>query len=321
MGIKYLNKYLINNCSNNAIHKCSISEFEGKIIAIDISIYLYKYIGKNALLENIFLMISTMKYYNIIPVFIFDGKPPAEKRELLYQRKIKKKEAEKEYNELQLKMTSSDDTGNLSQEELLDIQEKMDYLKTQFIRISDSDIKDVKLLIKACGVEYYEAEGEADILCCQMVLYGDAWACMSDDMDMFVYGCPRVIRQISLMNHTCMFYDMDIILKDLNISMELFRQIMVLSGTDYNVNEHINLHETMNWYKEYQNYLKNNNKNMSFYNWLLKYTKYIKNIVDVMKTYQMFIINNNNNFNNKKFEIKKEKREDLMKILLKEGFI
>lgn len=321
MGIKHLNKFLLNNCSKNGIYKCHFSKLANKTIVIDISIYLYKFIAKNALLENIYLMISVMKYYNIIPVFIFDGKPPIEKKELLYKRKMKKKEAEKEYKELQLKI-NSEEHNLISPEEYQDIQEKMEYLKTQFIRITDSDIQIVKKLINACGVEYYDADGEADILCCQLVLNGKAWACISDDMDMFVYGCPRVIRQISLMNHTCIFYDINNILKDLDMSMSIFREIMVLSGTDYNTNENINLHETIKWYNEYLLYLNNNKDcNITFYNWLLKYTKYIQNIDLLLKTHDMFIINYNHIFNNKTFKINEKNKDDLMCILAKEGFI
>ena len=39
--------------------------------------------GENALLENFYLMISIFREYNIIPLFVFDGKPPKEKNDLL----------------------------------------------------------------------------------------------------------------------------------------------------------------------------------------------------------------------------------------------
>ena len=40
MGIKNLNRYLKDNC-NEAIKQISLSDLNGKKIAIDISIYLY----------------------------------------------------------------------------------------------------------------------------------------------------------------------------------------------------------------------------------------------------------------------------------------
>ena len=48
MGIKYLNKYLQTNCSNS-ITQISLCELKGKKIVIDTSIYLYRFLGENAL--------------------------------------------------------------------------------------------------------------------------------------------------------------------------------------------------------------------------------------------------------------------------------
>jgi hypothetical protein len=71
MGIKDLNLFLRNNCQES-IKKLHISEISGKKIAVDISIYLYKFQGENALIENMYLMLSIFRNYNIITVFIFD---------------------------------------------------------------------------------------------------------------------------------------------------------------------------------------------------------------------------------------------------------
>lgn len=100
MGIKYLNKFLLNNCSKNSIKKVSFSFFSGKTIVIDTSIYIYKFVGEDSLIENMYLLISIFKKYNITPLFVFDGKPPIEKKELLIYRKNKKQDAEDEYNEI-----------------------------------------------------------------------------------------------------------------------------------------------------------------------------------------------------------------------------
>ena len=85
MGIRNLNRYLRDNCPES-IRCINISELSGKKIVVDISIYLYKYEAENALLENMYVMLSIFRYYNITPIFIFDGKPPIEKKELLIKR-------------------------------------------------------------------------------------------------------------------------------------------------------------------------------------------------------------------------------------------
>ena len=227
MGIPNLNKFLLNNCSAQAISKKHLSCFSGKKVVIDTSIYLYKFSGSNALMENMYLLISIFRYYNITPIFVFDGKPPDEKKDLLKQRHLDKQIAESKYNELKLKYETDPDDKN-------EIAIELDKLKKQFIRIKKESIVAVKSLMDACGVQHCDAPGEADQLCARMVISKQAWACMSDDMDMFVYGCTRVMRHISLLNHTVVFYNTNGILRELKIHMKDFRDIMIMSGTDYN---------------------------------------------------------------------------------------
>ena len=93
----------------------------------------------------------------------------------------------------------------------------------------------VKNLIRAYGATYYDAIGEADELCALLTVKDKVWACLSEDMDMFVYGCPRVIRYFSLLNHTAVLYDLNGILTSLGISQKELREICILSGTDYNI--------------------------------------------------------------------------------------
>jgi hypothetical protein len=103
------------------------------------------------------------------------------------------------------------------------------------------------------------APGEADALCAQMVLKHKAHACMSDDTDMFVYGCPRVLRHINLFDETMTMYNMTQILALLGMTMTEFRQICVVSGTDYtctarnNVTTfHLHFKLTLQLFKQYK---------------------------------------------------------------------
>ena len=87
MGIKNLNRYLLEKCSENAIKQKHLSIFSGKTLVIDTSIYLYKFAEEKALIENMYQLITIMRHYKIIPIFVFDGKPPKEKEELIQKRK------------------------------------------------------------------------------------------------------------------------------------------------------------------------------------------------------------------------------------------
>ena len=82
MGIQYLNKYLKNNCSNS-INKIHLSNLRKKIITIDTSIYLYRFASEGGIIDGMYQMITILLKYNIIPVFIFDGKPPKENKKQL----------------------------------------------------------------------------------------------------------------------------------------------------------------------------------------------------------------------------------------------
>ena len=272
MGIKNLNQYLLKQCSQNSILKIKLETLQNKVIVVDTSIYLYKFLVEGALMENIYFMISLFQYYKITPIFIFDGKPPPEKWELLKKRNWEKKEAEQKYILLKNSM-EEDDSAAIAE---------MEILKRKMIRLKNSDIQKVKELMDAFGVLHYEAPGEADQLCVYIVNSGIGWACMSDDMDMFLYGCNRLLRNLSLLNRHVVLYNTESILKDLDLNIRDFLEIMVLSGTDYNINGEFTLRKTLEWYKQYKceqlpklitqsgEDIKEDNNSTPFYGWLLQ---------------------------------------------------
>jgi len=323
MGIKHLNKFLREE-AQSSIKFISLDELSGKKISIDISIYMYKYSSEGVLLENIYLMLSTFRHFNIIPIFIFDGKPPPEKKELLLKRKEDKQDAEMEYNKLKKQLENNVIDDNEKQE----VINSMDLLKKKFVHISKNDIDDVKLLIRAYGATYYDAPGEADELCALLVIKNKVWACLSEDMDMFVYGCSRVIRYLSLLNRTAVLYDTKGILNNLGITQKELREICVISGTDYNCNNNNldnkivpSLHKTLSYFKKYHN----NNKLISFYEWLLEKTDYINNYEELVKIYDIFDLDKDHqkikHFENVKIINGPIMKDDVRKIIKREGFI
>jgi len=50
---------------------------------------------------------------------------------------------------------------------------------------------------------------------------------------MFVYGCPIILRYLSLLNRSVVSYNLKLILNELNLSFNDFQDICILSGTDY----------------------------------------------------------------------------------------
>ena len=321
MGIRHLNRFFKENASS-AIKQQNLSELSGKKIAIDISIYMYKYASDNALIENIYLMLSTFRHYNIIPVFIFDGKPPAEKDDLLRKRREDKKNAENEYNNMKQLLENN---ANMDDAERREIISNMDVLKKQFIYISKTDIEMIKQLISACGATYYDAVGEADELCVLLTIKGNVWGCLSEDMDMFVYGCPRVFRYLSLLKHTVILYDTKVILKTLGITQKNLSEICILSGTDYNTeadfkNGAHTLYDNLKHFKKYQK----DKSTLDFSEWLYNQPNYILDNDALSRINDIFELNNtssNIKFDKLKISNGAIDKEALDTILKNDGFI
>ena len=289
MGIRYLNRFLEDNCLKDSIKKTHLSKLKNKVMVVDTSIYLYRFLSENLLMENMYSFISILKKYKIKPIFIFDGKPPSEKKELLQQRRAEKKKAEEKYIELNNLLLNEDNPDNEDKKKIVNEMEK---LKRTFVKINDEDVKRVKNLMDAFGVNYYDAPGEADQLCGYLVKKNKAWGCISDDTDMFLYGCNYILRNINLLKHTCILYDKVSILKDLEMSENIFCEIMILSGTDYNIHSKTSLKETIRWYYKYLDYYyrcKKENKIIpTFYTWLVQNTKYITDYNNLLRIYQIF---------------------------------
>lgn len=329
MGIKLLNKFLKENCkSTNSIYTVHMSKLHGKTIVVDVSIYLYKYESDNTLIESIYTMISIFRHYHITPIFIFDGVAPTEKKELIESRLQKKRDAQNEYYKLkEMSRGCSDNTYEKNE-----IEEQMHSLKKKFVYMNKIKINKIKHLLDCYGITYFDAPGEADQLCAWLVINKLAWACLSDDTDMFVYGCNRVLRYFSLINHSSLLYDYDNILNELKVDHDTFKEICVLSGSDYCAGVGAGALNIIKIMQLYKNYL-SCKVDMTFCDWLginsniqinrdllLK----IKNMFDITKLDMSGLDGlgvdvgsyEKNNFNNKKIE-----KCELYNLLKEDGFL
>ena len=290
MGIRNLNK-LINKKCKDIIIKYKLKELENKTIVVDISIYLYKYKSYTNLFGYMYNMLMLFKKYNIYPIFIFDGKSPDEKKFLIEQRK-----KEKKMNEIEIKnIEKSINNYKINIDEL---NSKLLLLKKKVVKINKYDINNIKILFNMCNILYFDAEGEADFLCAELVKKNIAWACLSEDTDLFVYNCTRVLKNLDIINETVLFYDTSKILNKLKLNINEFRMICVVSGTDYfnNKCKNYNINYILNLYNEYktENILDNT---CHFYKWL-----YNKNIIlEYILLFYIELIFSYENINLKKY--------------------
>ena len=314
MGIQYLNNYIKKSTKPGSITKVTFIELANKIIAIDTSIYLYKFSLNNTLLESIYVMISLFKQHNISPIFVFDGVPPKEKDTIIKKRQNDKLIAKQKCEQLQEQLFNSTDIN-----EQTILNEDINNLKKRCLKLKKSDIQKVRNLMQAFGVCYIEAPGEADELCAKLVITEQAYACLSEDMDLFLYGCPRVLRYLSLTNSTFIIYYLDKILEDLKLTFKEFKEICVLSGSDYITNNHFNLYTVLKYYKQY----KECNDSQEFYMWLSK-SQNIDKMIDFYELYnayfmyQVSTIKLNININDCIKTINHNKIKEIMEL---EGFI
>lgn len=92
MGIQNLSK-ILKSKAPNAMVKRPLSAYMGYRVAIDTSIFLYKYMFVYGnVIDGLTRLVLVLLQNGILPVFVLDGKPPKEKSDLLKERKEKREE-------------------------------------------------------------------------------------------------------------------------------------------------------------------------------------------------------------------------------------
>jgi len=234
MGIKGLTS-LLRDKSPQSIDSIALSQYRGKRVAIDISIFLYKSLSNvrynGDYLRNsegkivshlIGIFHKTVLYLSvgITPIYIFDGKPPDEKRECIQGRKDKVEESKKRL-----------ECSDISDGEKCKLEKST-------IRLKKEHIDDVKHLFDLMGIGYIHNDvGEAEAYAAELCRMGYVHAVVTEDMDTLAYGCPRVIRNCldrKIKRNdvvTCISYDK--IIDEFGMSHDQFVDVCILCGCDY----------------------------------------------------------------------------------------
>ena len=259
MGIPHLNRQLRTRCPD-AIKKVELSSLSGKRIAVDASIYMYRAIADGNLVEGMFQLLSVIEHTGITPVLVFDGKAPIEKEDVLKERREKREKALIRQKEIEGLLLTCDD-----QDEKDELTAELASTKKATVKVTRRDGTAVRDLAMSMGVPFLEAEGEADALCAKLVNKKHVYACLSEDMDMFAYGCLRVLRYLSLLNRTAILYDFTDICATLNMTTTEFTDVCVLSGTDYNrgVSKRIHVGQALELHSKW----KMSNANEGLFEW------------------------------------------------------
>ena len=260
MGIKDLNSYL-KKTTPQCLERVHLSTFKGKRVAIDTSIYFYKFLYKNPrFIESFMEQVYKLVKCGITPVYIFDGKPPQEKKKELDYRKGKKdemkdkiseisqklenmKEVEaKKLEEIQKIITTSQDKGiplDLSNfefvedEEKIELENQIDKLQKKLIYVTWKHKEELKFFLDTINIPYIQANCEADAICCELSRRNIVDCVLSDDMDLLVDGTKILLRDFNISSYTVIKYNRKQIIEALELTEEQWIDFCILCGCDY----------------------------------------------------------------------------------------
>jgi flap endonuclease-1 len=227
MGIKNLLKFLSEH--SDIVKEKEHSDYYGKKIAIDISILMYQVViairnsgsdlinSKGCVTSHILGLFNKTIIFlekGIIPVFVFDGKPPHLKQKILDARKQVRRKALEKLVDAQ---TESD---------------KIKYLKRS-VWISREQIDQCRELLSLMGVPYIDAPQEADSQLSYLCKENMVYAVLTEDMDILTFGSPKIIRNLTSTNKTPLEIELNEILKKINVTYDEFIELCILFGCDY----------------------------------------------------------------------------------------
>lgn len=224
----------------------SISDLKGKVLAIDAMNMLYQFLttirspdgtvltdskGRvTSHLIGLFSRSTALMEQGLKLVFVFDGRPPEIKQKTWEKRSAVKQEAS-----LKLKVAEEDK----------DLESMRKFAARTAILTKDMK-EDAQAVITALGLPIVQAPSEGEAQTAHMVKNGDAYASVSQDYDNLIFGCPVLVRNLSIEGRrkktgTLAFQKVNpevIMLQDvlnhLKLDVEQLIVLAILVGTDYN---------------------------------------------------------------------------------------
>jgi len=269
MGIKNLFK-IISHRAPDQILECHLSTWRGHSFAVDISIFLNKYIksaGPHLWMNVFFMFLCILKKHGIKCLCIFDGKaPPREKqreqasrREQLRKAQARLKRAIEIRKLIVDKYIPSDTplSTDLQQEcaVIIDPRKKLknvawveatevygllndliNRLDKQTSPITDEHREKAWEIANIVGLRTYQSEGEAESLCAYLAIHGYVDAVLTEDTDVLAYGCPFMVafKDYKLGDEKVRAIHLPSLLKAMDLDMNEFRDLCILLSCDYN---------------------------------------------------------------------------------------
>lgn len=290
MGIKNLKVILQRKCKI-AINTRKLDSYRGMKLAIDASIFMYKAkYNNNDPIDGFTRLTLRLLKNQITPIYVFDGKPPKEKDEVLQYRrdkknymKIKKIIVEKcleldksNYDEFQSNINDfiqeNSFSYNFDDEELIyyfnksndDLVKEIDKISKKIIYVSSEDIESCKILFDLFGVKYIQAPCEAECLVAILCKDNFVDGCISEDSDVLANGGYLLLRNLTADKNTIEEYCLQGILDSMAFTYDEFLDLCILCGSDYTSKINglgpITAYKLIQKYGNIEEFLKVNNK-------------------------------------------------------------
>jgi len=176
----------------------SINELANKILAVDTMNLLYQFLttirardgtlltdshgNVTSHLIGIFNRTTKLMEHNIKLIFVFDGKPPEIKQKTKEIRAEIKKQAA-------LKLKEAEKLGKV---------EEMYKFASRTTVLTPEMVEEAKKLLNYLGLPIVQAPSEGEAQCAYLIKKGDAYASISQDYDSLIFGCPLLIRNLSI---------------------------------------------------------------------------------------------------------------------------
>lgn len=258
MGIKNL-KLFLKRYTPECFESIPLSYFSNKHIAIDSSNFIFmkwasahrEVVEKMDNLEinpdkreitRIWLIkiqsfIDLFLSFRIIPVFVFDGMYPIEKKETQDKRRQDKQKIKDKLEKLKNEFGSLDISQRTPTH-----TEQLRKLLYQNIIVSNEEIELFKTLVYSLGIPYSQSLGEAEKLCSSLCIEDKVHAVFSTDMDNLAHGCPLLLYELNRMydykreEFTECFKAIRLskILESSQLSFDSFLDLCICLGCDYN---------------------------------------------------------------------------------------
>ncbi len=174
-------------------------------------------------LMGVFYRTTSLLGEGVLPVWVFDGRPPERKAGTIRQRIAAKERAEGEYQEALA-------AGDL---------EKARRKAAQTSHLTRPMVQEIVQLLGSLGVPTVQAPGEGEAQAAYMAAQGVVWGSASEDYDSLLFGAPRLIRGLAARNRGgaspgAQIVDRTEQLTRLGIDGEELILIGLLVGTDFN---------------------------------------------------------------------------------------